>query len=103
VVAEEEESAAVVVVPSVPRSHIDSSRCCQSGAQIKVDSRDLEFLDDFLREIEKLLHSLGHKLDRRPSWSAFVQQEHSSPIRRIAGRSIPQMVRPDAGFKNSES
>src|SRR5882672_9016371 len=51
VVAKKEESAAVVVVPSVTCSHVDRTRSCQSGAQIKVHSGDLEFPDDFLREI----------------------------------------------------
>src|SRR3954447_6123070 len=51
VIAEKEESAAVVRVSSVTCSHVDRSRPGQSGAQIKVHSRDLEFPDDFLGEI----------------------------------------------------
>src|SRR5690348_16957672 len=51
VIAEKEESAAMVCVSSVACSHVDRTRPGQSGAQIKVHSGDLEFPDDFLREV----------------------------------------------------
>ena len=57
VVAEKEKRAAMKTVPARPGNNVDGAHSRNAGRNIEVDGRDLEFLHQILRQIQRVLAS----------------------------------------------